>query len=176
MSTRIVFGTLALPDAPLGFELLDRFREAGGRALDLANVYREGASQKIVGAWLDERGVRDDMVVYAKGCHPPACSPKHVRNEVETVRRAARLERIDVFLLHRDDPTFSVAAWAEALLAEVAAGRIGAFGVSNWTLERTRELHDHLADRAQGGLTAFSNHFSLAEMGEHPRRPVSLRL
>ena len=32
MSTRIVFGTLALPDAPLGFELLDRFREAGGRA------------------------------------------------------------------------------------------------------------------------------------------------
>src|SRR5262249_28595489 len=51
----------------------------------------------------------------------------------------------------------------EALLDEVAQGRIRAFGVSNWTLDRFRELRATLGVDASC-LTAFSNQFSLAEM------------
>jgi hypothetical protein len=56
-SRRLVFGTLDLPDdvAP---RLLDRFHDAGGRALDLANVYCEGESQLAVGKWLPARPPR----------------------------------------------------------------------------------------------------------------------
>ena len=165
--SRIVFGTLDLPDdaAP---RLLDRFHEAGGRALDLANVYREGESQLAVGRWLRGRGGADGLVIYAKGCHPPNCRPDLVRPEVEKVLGALGVDRIDVFLLHRDDTALPVAAWADALLAEVDAGRIGAFGVSNWTLGRTRELAGRLEREGTGGLVAFSNNFSLAEMLSPP--------
>jgi aryl-alcohol dehydrogenase-like predicted oxidoreductase len=78
------------------------------------------------------------------------------------------VDRIDVFILHRDDGAYPVSAWADALLAEVDAGRIGAFGVSNWTIERTRELRAHLDAAGADHLRAFSNHFSLARMISPP--------
>jgi aryl-alcohol dehydrogenase-like predicted oxidoreductase len=108
------------------------------------------------------------MVLWAKGCHPPACHPDLVQQEVEYALRLTGLEYLDVFLLHRDNPEVPVQAWVEALDAEVTAGRIGAFGVSNWRLGRTRELAAAAAGRGEHGLVAFSNHFSLAELVAEP--------
>jgi aryl-alcohol dehydrogenase-like predicted oxidoreductase len=51
---------------------------------------------------------------------------------------------------------------------EVDAGRIGAFGVSNWTVGRARELRSHLDAAGTDHLRAFSNHFSLATMVSPP--------
>jgi len=165
---RIVFGTFALPDDAEAASLLDRFVAAGGCAIDLANVYLDGEAQKIVGRWLEARGGPDGLVLYAKGCHPPVCSPGDVPAEIERIRRDVGVDRLDVFLLHRDDLAFPVEAFADALLAEVSAGRLDAFGVSNWTIERTRELAAYVDGVAPGRLVAFSNHFSLAEMVEAP--------
>ena len=61
-----------------------------------------------------------------------------------------------------------VSAFADALLEQVGAGRIGGFGVSNWTIPRFRELQAYLDRIGEDGLVAFSNHFSLAEMVEAP--------
>src|SRR5215208_4805896 len=152
---RLVFGTLDLPDTALALRLLDRFHAGGGRALDVANVYRDGESARAVGKWLGNRP--DAVIVYAKGCHPPYCSPALVAAEVDKAFGLLGLERLDVFILHRDDPSLPVADFADALLEQVAAGRIGGFGVSNWTLERTRELHAHLDRVGAGGLAVFSN-------------------
>jgi aryl-alcohol dehydrogenase-like predicted oxidoreductase len=162
---RLVFGTLDLPGGEAGARLLDRYADAGGRALDVANVYQDGAAASAVGAWL-ARGHRP--VLWAKGCHPPHCRPELVGAEVDHARSLLGVDHIDVFILHRDDLAFPVSAWAEALLAEVDAGRIGAFGVSNWTVERARELRDHLDAIGADGLRAFSNHFSLARMVSPP--------
>jgi aryl-alcohol dehydrogenase-like predicted oxidoreductase len=165
---RLVFGTLDLPDAELAQPLLDRYADAGGRALDVANVYRDGKASRAVGRWL-ARGPRHRPALYAKGCHPPLCRPDLVAAEVDAARGLLDVDHIDVFILHRDDPSYPVSAWAEALLGEVDAGRIGAFGVSNWTVGRLRELHADLAARgAADRLRAFSNHFSLAEMVSAP--------
>jgi aryl-alcohol dehydrogenase-like predicted oxidoreductase len=162
--SRIVFGTFDFPDTSASPALLDRFYAGGGRAIDLANVYLDGEAQQAVGQWLQSRGRPDGIVLYAKGCHPPFCAPADVPTEIERIRRAVDVEQIDVFLLHRDDLAFPVAAFADAMLAEVAAGRIGAFGVSNWTIPRTRELGAYVDRTDAGRLVAFSNHFSLAEM------------
>jgi aryl-alcohol dehydrogenase-like predicted oxidoreductase len=160
--SRLVFGTYEEPRP----HVLDRFYAGGGRALDVANVYRDGESARAAGRWL--RRAPEDVVVYAKGCHPPRCSPELVAAEIDEARRLLGLDRIDVFLLHRDDPTRPVAEWADALLEPLHAGTIGGFGVSNWTLERVRELHDHLNGLGlRPGLT-LSNHFSLAEMVSPP--------
>jgi aryl-alcohol dehydrogenase-like predicted oxidoreductase len=164
---RLVFGTLDLPDSGAAARLLDRYVDAGGRALDVANVYQDGAASRTVGRWL-ANGPAHRPVLYAKGCHPPKCRPDLVAAEVEEARTRLGVDRLDVFILHRDDLTYPVSAWAEALLAEVDAGRIGAFGVSNWTVERARELGAHLDGIGSAGLRAFSNHFSLARMVSPP--------
>ena len=165
---RLVFGTLDLPDTALAPRLLDRFHAGGGRALDVANVYRDGEAARAAGRWLRSRPSADGVVVYAKGCHPPHCSPDLVGAEVDRACRLLGLQRLDVFLLHRDDPSFGVSEFADALVEQVAAGRIGGFGVSNWTVSRLRELRAHLDGNGATHLLAFSNHFSLAEMVSAP--------
>ena len=151
MTDRVVFGTVDLPDTPLAPKLLDRFVAGGGRALDVANVYRGGEAATAVGKWLAARPA-DGLVVYAKGCHPPNCSPDLVESE-------------DVFILHRDAPSLPVAAFADPLLELAAADRIGGFGVSNWTVPRLLELRSYVGEDRR---LAFSNHFSLAEMAFAP--------
>ena len=165
---RLVFGTLDLPDTELAPRILDRFYAAGGRALDVANVYRDGESAEAVGRWLRARQSPDGVIVYAKGCHPPYCQPELVSSELDKARGLLDVERIDVFVLHRDDPSLPVAAFADALLEQVASGTIGSFGVSNWTVPRLRELQGYLDGVGEDGLVAFSNHFSLAEMVAEP--------
>ena len=165
---RLVFGTFDLPDTALAPRLLDRFYAGGGRALDVANVYRDGEAARAAGKWLRGRPSADGVVVYAKGCHPPYCAPSLVGAEVDKARELLGLEHIDVFILHRDDESLPAGAFAEALLDQVAAGRIGAFGVSNWTMARVRELRMELDEGDAAHLVAFSNHFSLAEMVTPP--------
>src|SRR6476646_5967665 len=131
----LVFGTLDLPDGDRGARLLDRYAGAGGRMLDVANVYQDGAASRAVGRWL-ARGTSPRPALYAKGCHPPRCGPDLVAAEVDHARSLLDTDVLDVFILHRDDLSVPVSAWADALLSEVQAGRIGAFGVSNWTVER----------------------------------------
>jgi aryl-alcohol dehydrogenase-like predicted oxidoreductase len=165
---RLVFGTVDLPDTAVAPRLLDQFHAAGGRALDVANVYRDGEACQAVGHWLRARDSPDGVVLYAKGCHPPNCRPELVPSEVDKARGLLGVERLDVFVLHRDDPSLPVAAFADALLEQVAAETIGGFGVSNWTVPRLRELQSYLDGVGKDGLLVFSNHFSLAEMVSEP--------
>lgn len=159
---RIVLGSADLWDVPATTRVLDRFFEEGGRNLDLANVYANGESPKAVGQWLATTGVRDQLTLFAKGCHPPFCSPDLVQKEVDEARSSLQTEFLDVFILHRDDAA-SVTQWADALGAEIDRRSVGAVGVSNWTVARYAALRQALVERGHD-LRVFSNHFSLAEM------------
>ena len=161
--SRLVYGSADLRSDAVTGPLLDQFYAAGGRALDVANVYADGESARAVGDWLALRGVRDEMVVYGKGCHPPYCSPSLVGDEVDKALEDLGIERLDVFMLHRDDTSVAVERFGEALLEQVRKGKIAGFGVSNWTMSRFRSLADFLAGTSDR-LVAFSNHFSLGEM------------
>jgi len=167
---QIVLGTADLRDVPETARLLDRFRAGSGRAIDLANVYADGEAQRAVGRWL--RGSGADVTLYAKGCHPPYCSPSLVEKEVDKARSDVGVERLDVFMLHRDDTSLPASAFGDALLTQVERGAIAGFGVSNWTLDRFAELREAL-DGDATRLVSFSNHFSLVEMVE-PTWPGTL--
>jgi aryl-alcohol dehydrogenase-like predicted oxidoreductase len=158
---RLVLGSADLRDDAVTPRLLDRFHEAGGRALDVANVYADGASEQAVGGWLSRTGATPRLFV--KGCHPPFCSPSLVGAEVDTARSNLGRETLDVFMLHRDDLAVPAAAWAEALGAELERGSVQRVGVSNWTMERFHALRAELGADA-GRLAVFSNHFSLVAM------------
>jgi aryl-alcohol dehydrogenase-like predicted oxidoreductase len=161
--SRLLLGSADLRDDDVTPTLLDRFYEAGGRKLDLANVYGDGESQRAIGKWLAARGLRDAFELHVKGCHPPYCDPTHVAAEVERSRTRLGVATLDSFTLHRDDLAVPVDAFAETLLEQVARGTISSFGVSNWTFARFQELRAALGVDA-ATLAIFSNHFSLAEM------------
>jgi aryl-alcohol dehydrogenase-like predicted oxidoreductase len=163
---RLVLGTADLRDDSLTPRLLDQFHDAGGRAIDVANVYGGGESERAVGKWLRGRGV--GPVLYAKGCHPPSCQPDLVAGEVETALESLGVDRLDVFMLHRDDPSVDIRAWSDALLEQLRRGTVDSIGVSNWTPERFFALRDCLHELGEEGVTVFSNHFSLAAMAEPP--------
>jgi aryl-alcohol dehydrogenase-like predicted oxidoreductase len=163
---RLLLGTANLVEDAVTPRLLDQFHDAGGRAIDLGNVYGDGSSERAVGAWLRSRGI--DALLFTKGCHPPYCAPEFVASEVEIALTNLGVERLDVFMLHRDDPAVDIRAWGEALLTQAQRGAVGSVGVSNWTVERFLALRECLRDLGDDCAKTFSNHFSLAEMLEPP--------
>ena len=50
------------------FKLLDAFYEAGGNFIDTASNYQDGTSEMFIGEWLEERGIRDQIVIATKVC------------------------------------------------------------------------------------------------------------
>jgi aryl-alcohol dehydrogenase-like predicted oxidoreductase len=48
------------------FSLLDEFFKFGGNFVDTSNTYNAESSERLIGAWMRERGLRDQMVIATK--------------------------------------------------------------------------------------------------------------
>ena len=173
--SRIALGTVGFSpdDYPRAAELLDAFIALGGTCIDTAHVYGRGASERALGRWLRERHNRANVVLIDKGCHPIGESGPRVTPEVIHADLAESLERIqtdaiDLYVLHRDDEHVPVGSLIEALNEECAAGRIRAFGASNWRVERIVEANTYAAQRGLAGFVVSSPNLSLAR----PKEPM----
>ena len=173
--SRLVQGTANTvfdPEKPdQAFALLDMAMEHGINTFDTAHVYGAG-NETLLGNWVRERGVRDQVVILAKGAHPYGghnrVTPDDIDADLTESLQRQKAEYFDLYVLHRDDPAVPVGPIVEALNAHKAAGRIGAFGGSNWTWQRIQEANDYAA---ASGLTPFavtSPNYSLAEMYNPP--------
>jgi aryl-alcohol dehydrogenase-like predicted oxidoreductase len=150
--------------------LLDAFIAAGGNAVDTAHVYGNGASERAIGEWLRQSGRRDDLVIISKGAHPdladwvPRVNPVAIAQDLAESLERLGVETIDLYLLHRDDPNVPVGPLVDVLNEQVAAGRIRAFGVSNWSYLRIEEANAYAVSHGLLGFAASSPQFSLAAM------------
>jgi len=68
-------------------------------------------------------------------------SAAHIEASVEASLRALGVERLALLLLHRPDPLMDVDEVAGAFARLHAAGKVGAFGVSNFTPSQYALLH-----------------------------------
>jgi len=176
----IVLGTASLgsvlPDALVSaasreaaFRTLDAMLELGCTALDIAASYMIGGTERLLGAWMASRRNRDKLLLITKGGHPVPVlqphrlTPRAITEDLHASLRRLRTERVELYLLHRDDPTAALEPLVESLSGHQRAGKIGAWGVSNWTHERLQAI-DAIARKADvPGVAASSPHFSLAE-------------
>ena len=55
-------------DKESSFRLLDAFFDAGGNFIDTANNYQDETSEQFIGEWMEQRGIRDQMVIATKVC------------------------------------------------------------------------------------------------------------
>lgn len=148
-----------------GAILLDAFYEAGGNLFDTGWVYGSGYTEKLLGEWLTNRGVREQSVVIGKGAHSPLCYPDVIGKQLTQTLDRLQTDYVDVYFMHRDNLDVPVGEFVDAMDAEVKKGRIrGIFGGSNWTRERFDEAVAYAEKNGKQKPGALSNNFALAEM------------
>lgn len=165
----VVLGTmLAEGDEtwPTAMAVFDEFFERGGNTFDSARRYGDGESDRAIGHWMMTRGVRDQSVVIAKGAHTPHCDPETITRELAESLDDMQTDHADLYFMHRDNLAVPVGEFVDVLNVHHRAGRLRAFGGSNWTAVRIDEANAYAARHGLVGFTALSNQFSLARMVE----------
>lgn len=167
-ASRLVLGVDNQRTFPVAANLFDAFYEAGGNTFDTAHIYgRNGDLERRLGDWLKLRGVREDVVLVAKGAHTPRCEPRFVGPQLVESLARLQVDRADVYLLHRDNPDVPVGEFVDALNEQLNARRVaGAIGVSNWSIDRVRAANAWAQQHGRRPITVLSNQFSLARMLE----------
>jgi aryl-alcohol dehydrogenase-like predicted oxidoreductase len=148
--------------------LIRRALDAGINFIDTANVYSAGTSEEIVGRALAEYADRAEIVLATKlngrtrpGPNGAGLSRKAVMTEIDNSLRRLGTDYVDLYQIHRWDPTTPIEVTMEALHDVVKAGKalhIGASSMWAWQFAKAQ----HTADL--GGWTRFStmqNHYNL---------------
>ncbi len=170
---RIIFGTLQLVNADATtFSLLDSVTEMGCYAFDTAHAYGDGASEQVIGDWVETRNNRSEVIVIGKGAHPirgrNRVDPQSVRQDLQESLSRLKTDYIDLYLLHRDDPTLPVGPIIEVLNDLKNEGRIVLFGASNWSRKRLQEATEYAQKNGLFTFSLASNQYSLATQYDDP--------
>jgi predicted dehydrogenase/aryl-alcohol dehydrogenase-like predicted oxidoreductase len=166
--SRLVMGVDNQVDLAYTSVMFDDFVEQGGTCFDTAWVYGRGRLERQFGQWVRNRGVRDDVVIVGKGAHTPHCDPESLRRQLLESLERLQTDHVDLYLMHRDNLDVPVGEFVDAMEEQLAAGRVRAYGVSNWTPRRVDEAAAWARDHGRAGFAALSNHFSLAEAYDVP--------
>ncbi|MFK4089135.1 aldo/keto reductase [Kribbella sp. NPDC020789] len=148
--------------------VFDDFVERGGTTFDTAYIYSGGYGEKLLGQWIKTRGNRDEVVVIGKGAHTPHCDPESITRQLEESLGRLQTDHVDLYLMHRDNEEIPVGEFVDVLDEHFRAGRIKAYGGSNWSLERFDEANAYAAAQGKQPFTLLSNHLSLARAYDVP--------
>ena len=162
--SRLVMGCDNQPDMLHASVMFDNYFEYGGNTFDTAHIYAGGRTEQLLGTWMANRGVRDDVVLIGKGAHTPADFPDRVGPQLDISLERLGTDHVDLYFLHRDNTEVPVGEWIDVLNAERSAERVKAFGGSNWSLARVQEANAYAAAKGLTPFAAVSNNFSLARM------------
>ena len=172
--SRLAQGTVMVSSAEweTSAALLDGVFALGCTAFDTAHVYRGGDNERTVGRWIRERGLRERVVLIGKGAHHSPdrkrVTPFEITADLHDSLARFQTSYIDLYLLHRDDPAVPVGPIVETLNEHHAAGRLHAFGGSNWTHMRVAEANEYAYAHNLVPFAASSPNFSLAEQVREP--------
>jgi aryl-alcohol dehydrogenase (NADP+) len=135
-------------DVPQSNAILDAAAAGGINFLDAADVYplggghnTAGRTEQIVGDWL--KGKRHNFILATKcagamGRNPwdQGTSRKHVLDAIDASLKRLGTDYVDLYQLHRYDPTTPLDETLEALDTVVKSGKARYVGVSNWPAHR----------------------------------------
>lgn len=163
-----------------GMALLDAFLDAGGNFIDTARVYSNwvpgelNRSERIIGDWLTDRGVRDRVVVATKGGHfdladrIPRLSRQEMEIDLQGSLEKLQTDVIDLYYLHRDDISRPVEEILDQLHTFQQAGHIRYYACSNWTVARMQAAHAYAQRAGYTGFVANQMRWSLASFHGKP--------
>ncbi|QGN53867.1 aldo/keto reductase [Novosphingobium sp. Gsoil 351] len=169
-----VFGWTAKGDD--GFAVLDAFYEAGGRMIDTADVYsawvpgnKGGESEKLIGQWLESRGVRSEMLIHTKtgmmGSKELYEAARVLRSLDESLERL-RSETIDLYYAHQDFTDLPIDDIVGAFDGAIKSGKVRALGASKFTAGRLSAALEAAERTGAEPFSVLQNQYNLVERGD----------
>ncbi|NJM83734.1 MAG: aldo/keto reductase [Tabrizicola sp.] len=127
---------------------LDAAWDHGITFLDTANIYGNGVSESVIGAWLKTRPHRPVIATKASIVAGPDRridnSANHLRSELEASLRRLCVDHVDLFYIHRRERSRPVEEVVQTLKSLIEEGKIGGYGLSEvapHTLEQAHAVH-----------------------------------
>ncbi|MGY1732682.1 aldo/keto reductase [Geodermatophilus sp. SYSU D01045] len=134
-------------------DIVRRARDLGVTLFDTAEIYGFGRSERILGEALGED--RGEVVVASK-VFPVAPFPPVVRSRFEGSARRLGLRRIPLYQVHQPNPVVPDSVVMPGLRQLLDEDRIGAAGVSNYSLARWRAADAALGRPVLSNQVQFS--------------------
>ncbi|WP_375387019.1 aldo/keto reductase [uncultured Amnibacterium sp.] len=135
----MTFGAEA--DEAVSGAITEAYVEGGGNLLDTADVYSRGVSEQIIGRWLAAHPTEaKQLVVATKGRFPMGPGPndygasrRHLSDALDASLVRLGVEAVDLYQIHAWDALTPLPETLRFLDDAVAAGKIKAYGFSNYT-------------------------------------------
>jgi aryl-alcohol dehydrogenase-like predicted oxidoreductase len=127
----------------------------GVTLVDTAEMYGNGASERIIGEILREGGFEGTPVIATKFAPLPyRFSAKSLLDAVDKSLERLGIETIDLYQIHFPNPVFKISSLMDALAETVKAGKVRRVGVSNYDADQMQRAHERLASH---GVSLASN-------------------
>jgi aryl-alcohol dehydrogenase-like predicted oxidoreductase len=156
------------------FAVMDAAWALGITTFDTADAYGGGRSETFIGEWLRTKGpeVRERIQLSTKVYNPMDTNadwglrPRRIKRQIEGSLSRLGIERLDMYLSHEADATTPIELTLGAFDDLRRAGKVRAFGASNYD---GVELDEALDASARDGLVRYEwaqNSYSLLERDE----------
>lgn len=126
--------------------MVARALDAGVTLFDTADMYDDGTSETILGEAL--RGHRDRVVLATKVGNPmggdkarSGLSRRWIMQACDDSLRRLQVDHIDLYQMHRPDPSTPIDETLGAFDELVKAGKVGAIGTSTFSTVQLDEIH-----------------------------------
>jgi aryl-alcohol dehydrogenase-like predicted oxidoreductase len=184
-----VFGWTA--DEKRSFELLDAFVDAGFNAIDTADVYSRwvpghqgGESETLIGRWLQANPARRQQVLlFTKvgsdmGDEHKGLGKLWIERAVEDSLRRLGTDVIDLYQSHRPDPETSYEETLDVYDRLLKAGKIRAFGCSNFDARELAEAQDSARINQLPAYQTLQPEYNLYDRASYdgPLRDLAMKL
>ncbi|SCY71296.1 aldo/keto reductase [Paracoccus tibetensis] len=152
--------------------IFDAYVTAGGNVIDTADVYSGGESERMLGQFVKDSGLRDRLVLSSKSGFARSNHPLHggngainIRLGIEGSLRRLGTDRIDLYWVHVWDRTTPPEEVLRTLAAAVARGEILYYGFSNTPAWYVAKIATLAAAQGLPGPIGLQNAWSLIERG-----------
>ncbi|MVN77446.1 aldo/keto reductase [Hymenobacter sp. HMF4947] len=165
--------------------ILDAYTEAGGNFLDTADVYAGGRSEALIGSYVAERNLRDQLVLATKfgfnaqpgNPHAGGNGRKNIYRALEGSLRRLQTDYVDLYWLHVWDMVTPVEEVLQTLGDLVRAGKIRYFGFSDMPAWYTAQAATLAVAHGVPGPIAMQLEYSLVSRSiEHEYVPAAQHL